>query len=98
MIENGRSIAVLLTLLLFPQGAGAQFATSETRTDNPRPGPGSQHRVDVPGSTQNLREPVAAVGQPLNGPPSLLATVGNGLPKPTLGGAQFWSDVHILHE
>ncbi len=95
MIENGRSIAVLLLLLLFPKGAGAQDAASGTIAGNPRP---VQHRVDALESTQNLREPAPPVDEPLNGPPNLMASVGNGLPKPTLGGAQFWSDVHILYE
>ncbi|NLS95208.1 MAG: alpha/beta hydrolase [Planctomycetaceae bacterium] len=31
-------------------------------------------------------------------PTNLLATIGGGIPKPTLGGSQFWGDVHVFHD
>ena len=63
MIEKGRSIGVLLVLMLIcPCGAQDTAPEAPSRVSH------------------------------------FLEALGSGIPRPTLGGSQFWSDVHIFHD
>lgn len=39
----------------------------------------------------------AAASKP-DPPSSLVAAIGGGIPVPTMGGSQFWGDVHVFHD